>query len=224
MNKEIKWSLKPLKRVIDQTTRLHQCPIPIVAITGGFGSGKSTVSKWFKDQGFLTISADELVKLSYQTPKVLAYVMANSPHVLKSQNVINFPELRKWAFENPERLSALEKIIYQELPAIFLNQAQQSQNQNDVIIYEIPLLFEKGLESKVDLIITIIAPEQTQIDRAQKRDGSTTEVLRKILAEQGDLKDKARRSDVIIDNSGTVSELDGQLTGILNQYFELKKH
>jgi dephospho-CoA kinase len=181
-------------------TRLHQCPIPIVAITGGIASGKSTLVKFFRDQGVPCLSADELVKKIYRTPELLNFLKNKIPSVLTHENNIDFGELRKIFFSEKSLQKELESLIYQRLPSYFVKENQNYKNFS-WIVYEVPLLFEKQLEKLVDVVIVSwISPEE-QLKRLLKRDPQmNTETAHQILANQLPPDIKKKKADLIFVN------------------------
>ena len=212
------WKLKPnLIRLIPEK-RLHHCAVPIVAITGGIGSGKSTVMEFLRMAKLPTICADTLVKYAYEQNEVLEFLKENCPQVITADGV-NFPELRQLAFSQRHLLAQLESIIYTKLPTLFTETQKKKFPNDQVLVYEVPVLFEKNLQDQVDLIVTVLAPEHLQKKRIQVRDESSTEVIQSILDKQEDLQTKAKRSHVVIPNDQDLHALKIQVEKFIAQTF-----
>ena len=185
--------------------RLHQCPIPIIALTGGIASGKSTATKLFQKKGIKVVDADSLVKEIYRQKDSLDFVQKECPEaVLKGE--INFKILRQNFFlKNKEKnRKKFESFIYQKLPEKFLDKLSP---EDTFIIYDIPLLFEKNLTSLVDVKILVYAPPQIQLERLMKRDSISQNLAKKMLSLQWPIEKKKNKTDLIIDNSNSKEKL-----------------
>lgn len=195
--------------------RLYQCPVPIVGITGGIATGKSTVSKILREKQFGIIDADSLVKKIYKNPQVIEFIRKiNNETVIKDQ--INFKLLRKLVFENSEIKTNVETLIYEQLPQAFGNNLSQLLNEGHYFIfYDVPLLFEKGLNTKLDRTCTVYCPRQTQMKRLLKRDNISQDLAKSILDQQMDIEDKKQLSDYIINNTSNLESLKDQVDKFL---------
>lgn len=192
----------------DQETRLHNCPVPIIGLTGGIGTGKSTVSKILKEKGFFIIDADELVHEIYDEQETLDFVKTIAPEVVQN-NMLNFMILRKVAFEKKDLLKQLEDYLYQRMPSAFIEKVNQS--KVDLVIYDVPLLFEKGLHEKVDKSVVVYASKEQQLQRASSRDQCSTDVISQVIAKQMDIEEKKSKADIVIDNTKDLEHLKIQV-------------
>lgn len=186
-------------------TRLYGIPVPIIGLTGGIGSGKSTVAQLFKDVGIPVIDADKLVKSIYEKKSSYDFVYKHFPEAT-SENVIQFKKLREVAFMNAENQLVLENFIYSQLPDAF-KEAYQAQSVHEFVVYDVPLLFEKKLNDKIDTSVCVYAPKNTQIERLVKRDNISLDLSEKILSKQMDIEDKKLKSDLYIENLSDLSLL-----------------
>lgn len=184
--------------------RLYNIKIPIIGLTGGIATGKSTVSQMFEDLGASIICADQLVKNIYKLSESFEFINKNYPKAI-IENKIHFPTLRKIVFSNPKDQDEVEKFIYSKLPHEFLNALKK--NKNPFIIYDVPLLFEKGLDSKIDTIICVYAPRNIQKERLISRDNISSQLADNILNTQWDIEKKKSSSQIIIDNSQSLSKV-----------------
>lgn len=198
--------------------RLYQIPVPIIGLTGGIGTGKSTVATLLRKHGFAVIDADQNVKLVYQKPETLLFIKKNFPTAVLSDQ-IDFKKLREIVFINPDAKQLIEDYIYQHLPAVFL-EAYKMFNNPSVIIYDVPLLFEKQLHLLVDASVCVYAPRETQIKRLMSRDHSTRELAEKILSNQLDIEEKKKLSDFIIENTGDIHLLEKNVEEFLKNVTE----
>lgn len=203
---------------LNSADRLYQYDKPIVALTGGIATGKSTVTKLLEKKGLTIIDADQLVKSIYTTQESKDFIHKNYPSAW-AHGEIDFKKLRELVFSDSDVKSNVEGYIYQRLPDAFKEATSKIKNQ-DFYIYDVPLLFERGLEYKVDLTILVYAPRKVQLARLIDRDGSTEEIGNKILDQQIDIEEKKEKSDLVIDNSGSMIELAAEVDKLLLQILE----
>ena len=179
----------------------------LVGLTGGVATGKSTVAKMFKRRGAVVIDADELARevVKPDKPAWRQIVKMFGKTVLNPDRTLNRRELGAVVFGNRTKLRQLEQIIH---PRVAREQARRTRQaaRTDpaaVIIYDVPLLFEAGIDKRVDKIIVVTADRKTQIARLRKRNGlSQAEAIRRINC-QMPLAKKIQRADHVL--NGTVS-------------------
>lgn len=195
--------------------RLYQYKLPVIAITGGIATGKSTVTSLLEKEGLKIIDADQLVKSIYATQEAKEFIKENYPECM-SHNDINFKKLRELVFSKIEVKQKIENFIYLRLPKAFSEAASKISGQ-DFYIYDVPLLFERKLDHLVDQIIVVYAPRNVQLARVIDRDGSKQETANKILDQQMDIEEKKGKADFIINNSGTLEELSAEVDELLRK-------
>ena len=127
---------------LNNESRIYKLNVPVIGLTGGIASGKSTVTAILKEKDLPVIDADQLVKGIYALPETLDFIKKNYPEVIK-YGVIQFPLLRQKVFSNSDVKSKIEEFIYQRLPMAF-KLAFENLHQPSVVIYDVPLLFEKN--------------------------------------------------------------------------------
>lgn len=186
--------------------RLHGCNIPILGLTGGIASGKTTVANMLKDLGIEVINADELVKEIYSTQEAIGFIQKVAPECVINHD-INFPSLRQQVFDDESLQEKIETFIYARLPKKFLERAANS----PWVVYDVPLLFEKELNEMVDSILLIATKREIQKQRLIERDNSTEQLADKILDLQWPLEDKKKMSDYIIENNSNLESLKESL-------------
>ena len=186
----------------------------IIGLTGGIGSGKSTVSNILRKLGHYVIDADELVHEIYDLDLTRDYIKKIYPAAIDDNQNISFQRLREQAFKEPELLKNLETFIYEKIPFCFNQKLKE--NPCSYVIYDVPLLFEKKINEKVDLTITVFVDRETQKTRAMNRDQCSGDIIEKIIEKQMPLTSKRDQSDFVIDNSLTLELLEKQIIKLMN--------
>ena len=198
--------------------RLYNYDKPVVALTGGIATGKSTVTKLLEARGLQIIDADALVKSIYQKEETKEFIRTVFSAAWVNEE-ISFPKLRELVFQNPKVKEAVETFIYARLPQAFREAAEKIKDQN-FYFYDVPLLFERHMENKVDLKIVVYAPRSVQLARLIDRDGNKEEIGNKILEAQMDIEEKKEKADFVINNSGTLTELAAEVDQLLLQILD----
>ena len=199
---------------LNSSNRLHAFDKPIVAITGGIATGKSTVSEMLRKLGHFVIDADQLVKKIYAANDSIVFIKKLVPEAINNEQ-IDFKLLRKKFFDDPNLQSQIEQFIYSKLPQAFLDEASKMSSQ--FVFYDVPLLFDKKLDSKVDAHICVHVPTELQLTRLIERDKISKEDALKILAKQMPIDEKARLSHFVINNSGSKEESLKQVQQIISK-------
>jgi len=177
----------------------------LVGLTGGVATGKSTVAKMFKQCGAAVINADLLARQVVEPgkPAWRAIVKLFGKTVLNQDRSLDRQALGSIIFHNPKKRRQLERIIH---PRVAREQARLTKaitrkDPNAVVIYEVPLLFEAGVDKRVDKIIVVTADRNIQIARLNKRDGlSRAEAIRRIRS-QMPLAKKTQQADHLLNGT-----------------------
>jgi dephospho-CoA kinase len=193
--------------------RLYQIPVPIIGLTGGIGTGKSTVAELFRKQNIPVIDADKLVKNIYQLPETFPFIKQNFPAAIEDGKIV-FRKLREIVFINVDAKELLENYIYSHMPNEF-KKAYAAFSNPEFIVYDVPLLFEKKLHLLIDLSICVYAPREVQIARLMARDNSPRDLAESILSHQIDIEEKKKLSDRIIENNGDLVALENNFNLLL---------
>ena len=178
----------------------------LVGLTGGVATGKSTVAMMFEQCGAAVIDADLLARQVVEPgkPAWREIVTLFGKTVLRPDRSLDRQALGNIVFHNPKKRRQLERIIH---PRVAREQQRLVRRiakgkPRAVVIYEVPLLFEAGVDKRVDKIIVVTADRETQVSRLKKRNGlSRAEALRRILS-QMPLAKKIQQADHVLD--GTV--------------------
>ncbi|RKY79048.1 dephospho-CoA kinase [candidate division KSB1 bacterium] len=185
--------------------------VPVIGVTGIIGSGKSTVSSIFAKLGAKVFDADQVAKEITDTDqKVLAAIRADfGEAVFTSSGKLDRQKLAARAFSDPGALQALNPIVHPKVIQRlreFIAQAQTDPSTKLVVV-DIPLLYEIGLESAVDAVVVVEAPEEVCIQRAHHARGWSTDEIRQRLRNQLPQQEKVKRADFVISNDGTIEAL-----------------
>lgn len=186
-------------------SRLYNIPVPIIGLTGGIATGKSSVAELFRQDGIPVIDADKLVKTIYQTPEAFDFISTHFPEAIEN-NLIEFKRLREKVFSKSENQKKVEEFIYQRLPLTF-KQAYDHYVDAPFIVYDVPLLFEKNIYKYVDITVCVYAPKTTQLKRLINRDHISVDLAEKIISKQMDIEEKKNKSKLFIDNSESLDRL-----------------
>ncbi len=188
-----------------------------IAITGGAGTGKSTVARMFAELGAEVLDADAIARdvVAVGQPAWVELRRLYGEDYFNPDGSLNRSKLAQRVFADPEarrRLDALiHPLVIRELQARAANLAGRGA---DLVIVEVPLLFEAGREGAFDRVIVVTAPEADQIRRLRERDGRGEPEIRGILAAQWPLADKVARADYVVHNDGNFEGTRQQVQNI----------
>jgi len=191
----------------------------LVGLTGGIATGKSTVAGMFKRCGAVVIDADALAREVVQPgkPAWREIVKAFGKTVLNPDRTLNRPALGTKVFGHPAKLRQLEHMIHPRVAREQRRLTRQAarKDPNAVVIYDVPLLFEAGIDERVDTTIVVTADRETQIARLKKRNGlSRAEALRRINS-QMPLAQKRRLANYVLNGTLSLPELREQVGSLL---------
>ncbi|GEN51363.1 dephospho-CoA kinase [Alkalibacterium pelagium] len=186
----------------------------ILGLTGGIATGKSTVSRFFESQGIPVVDADKGARLVME-PGQAAYhavVKAFGQEILTEDGAVDRTGLGAIVFNDPAKLSKLNETVHSHvLNWIRDEKSKLIKADHSMIVLDIPLLYEIGLESEVDAVMVVYVDPQTQLKRLMKRDGLSDRDAQKRIDAQKSIDIKAEKADVIIDNRGSIEETEDQL-------------
>ena len=185
-----------------------------IALTGSIGMGKSTVASMFADAGVPVFDADAAVR-QLQGPggTLVERIGELFPGCVRS-GTLDRECLAQIVLEDPAKLAALEAIVH---PAVrdWWQAFIDSNCDAEVLVFEIPLLFETGGEKEFDKVIVVSAPPEVQRARALERQGMSPAKLESILRRQMPDEEKRKRADFVIDTSVDLSTTEAQVRDIL---------
>ena len=199
----------------------------VIGLTGGIGSGKTTVSNLFSAHGVPIIDADLVAREVVEPgqPGLDQIIHLFGCEMLASDGTLDRGRLRKQVFSNETARKELEQMLHPLIRARI--KRRLSVIEAPYVILAIPLLLEGGRVDQVDRILVIDAEESQQVARACARDGENEAQVRAILAAQCSRKDRLTAADDVIYNTGDLDELKTQVAHMHNHYLRLvagKKH
>ena len=171
----------------------------IIGLTGGIGSGKTTIAKYFKSFGIPVFIADDEARKIMQSPEIINAVKNTFGEDIFENGILNREKLAKIVFNDSEKLEKLNSIVHPAVKKHF--ELWLIENKTvPYIIYEAAILFESGRYKDCDIIVTVTAPIETRLQRVLERDKTTRElVLKKMEAQWSDEK-RIAKSDFVIEN------------------------
>ncbi|MFN8325216.1 dephospho-CoA kinase [Flavobacterium sp.] len=172
----------------------------IIGLTGGIGSGKTSIAKYFEQNGIPVYIADDRAKMVSSKPEVVKKIItAFGNEILDNNKSISKEKLSNIVFTDKKKLQLLNSIIHPEVKKDFIEWVKM-QNK-PFVIKEAAILFESGSYKDCDLIITIIAPIEERIKRVMLRDNISREKVLDRISNQWSDEERIKKSDFIIENT-----------------------
>lgn len=178
----------------------------IIGLTGGIASGKSTVSKYLAEKGFKVYDADKIAKdISEKKSVQEEIILTFGNKILDENGNVDRKKLKEIVFEDKEKLKQLNAIIHPKV--IDFYKKLKEKNTDEIIIFDVPLLFESGIEKFCDKILVVISDYEIQLNRIVERDKIDRELASKIIKSQLSNKERIKKADVVIDNNSSLEDL-----------------
>ena len=201
--------------------------MPVIGLTGGIATGKSTVGELLRKRGATLFSADEVAReiTSAGSPVLDEIAGAFGAQYLQSDGELDRKRLGALVFSDPDARLKLEAITHPRILAELRRRIAKSEaiDPGNLVVVEAPLLFEAGMEPWFDAVLTVVAGHETQVKRLRNSRGlSETEAASRI-ASQMSLDEKAERSDFVIRNEGSLDELAASVDELLQGLLSVKK-
>jgi dephospho-CoA kinase len=171
----------------------------IIGLTGGIGSGKSSIAKHIESLGIPVYIADTEAKKILDTADVIAKVIALFGDDILENGKIDRKKIAELVFQDQEKLKKYNAIIHPEVYLHFQNWVKQHNNY-PLVVKEAAILFESGSYKDCDKIILVTAPKENRIQRVMKRDAVTREAVEQRMSHQWDDETKKSMSDFVIEN------------------------
>ncbi len=183
-----------------------------VGLTGGIGAGKSEVSGRLAAQGAIVIDADAIARevVAPGTAGLAAVTEAFGSGVLHPDGGLDREALGEIVFADPARLAALNRIVH-PLVGRRMAELESGAGQHAIVVHDVPLLAENDLSAGYDLVVVVDAPPHVQLDRLTRQRGMTAEQARARMAAQASRDKRLAIADLVVDNSGSLAELDRQV-------------
>ena len=185
----------------------------LVGLTGGIGSGKSTVAELLAERGAVVIDADDLARRAV-APGTAGFdrvVETFGRDILGPDGGIDRATLADVVFADPSRLRELEAIVHPEVARLLVESLEPYRDTDDVIVYAVPLLAERGMAEGFDVVVVVVADVDRRIERLMRDRGMTAEEVRARVAAQLTDEERARVADVLLDNDGEPERLIPQV-------------
>jgi dephospho-CoA kinase len=184
----------------------------LVGLTGGIGSGKSTVAEMLRERGAVILDADAFARdaVAPGTDGLRRVVERFGAGILDGEGALDRRGLAAIVFADPEALDDLEAIVHPEVRRAIADGVAANLDADRVVVLVNPLLIEMGTHRDCDTVVVISVSPETQVRRAVSR-GLSEDDVRARIAAQLPLEERAAAADVILDNEGTVEELGGQV-------------
>jgi dephospho-CoA kinase len=185
----------------------------LVGLTGGIGTGKSTVARMLEKRGAVVFDADALARQAVApgTPGFDEVVERFGPNVLAPGGGLDREALASIVFADQAARRDLEGIVHPEVRRMFAEGCEEYRDSDRVVVFSAPLLVETGMHTAFDLLIVVSAPVATQIERLMRDRGMPERDVQARIDAQLPLGAKEEVADVIVHNEGTLEDLEAQV-------------
>jgi dephospho-CoA kinase len=192
----------------------------VVGVTGGIGSGKSAVTQRFEQHGITVVDADVVARVVVEPGRpALAEIAGHfGPGILLEDGSLDRAALRKRVFADESERLWLERLTHPLIGAEILDQVNASTSPYTIL--SSPLLLDTGQKALVDCVVVVDVPEDVQLQRTMQRDSNDADQVRRIMAAQMPRADRLEKSDYIIDNSGSLEELEQQVDDLHRTFLQ----
>jgi dephospho-CoA kinase len=185
----------------------------LVGLTGGIGSGKSTVARMLEERGAVVFDADLLAREAVEpgTPGHTAVIERFGADVLAPGGELDREALASIVFADPSARRDLEQIVHPEVRRLFAEGSEAYRDTDRIVVFSAPLLVESGMHTAFEILVVVSATVATQIERLMRQRGMSEPAIRARIDAQAPLEDKAAVADFLVDNEGTLAELESQV-------------
>ena len=187
----------------------------LIGLTGGIGSGKSTVSSLLAKRGAVVIDADAITRELQQPGAPLLGVLAErfGAHIIAADGSLIREELRNIAFSDADALKDLNKIVHPAVATEMDRRMEEVRNTDKVVILDIPLLTENPRKGLCGIVVVDV-PVEVQVARLAEFRGMKEEDARAVIAKQATREERTKIADQVIDNSGDLESLQAQVDAV----------
>jgi dephospho-CoA kinase len=187
----------------------------LVGLTGGIGSGKSTVASRLAERGALILDADEFAReaVTVGSPGLDAVVRRFGRGVLRDDGSLDRAKLAEIVFADEQARRDLEAIVHPYVRRRIADGVTENAPSDRIVVLVNPLLIEMGTHRDCDVVVVVSAGEETQVRRSVER-GMGEDDVRARIAAQLPLDERARQADVLVDNEGTLEDLERQVEAL----------
>lgn len=187
----------------------------LIGLTGGIGSGKSTVSALLADHGAVIIDADRITRELQEpgTDVFGAMVERFGPAIVAADGTLDRQAVADIVFRDPEALQALNAIVHPAVAAEIGRRLQEAADTDHVVVLDVPLLVESGRDDLAALVVVDVDPE-VAVERLVAQRGMREDDARARMAHQAGREDRLARADEVLDNAGDRESLRAQVDGL----------
>ncbi len=187
----------------------------IIGLTGGIASGKSTVAKMLVEKGAHLLDADKLAREAVEPDQPAWRDLVNwlGESILLPDRSIDRVKLANLVFNDKRKMEKLNKIVHPWVGSRFIARSEKIKKEDPhaILVYDIPLLIEAGMQKMVDHILLVYVPREVQVARLQQRDGLSPGEAELRLKAQMPLEEKRKQAHTVIDNSGPLASTARQV-------------
>lgn len=189
----------------------------VIGITGGIGSGKTTVTKYLSEKGFQVVDADTISRnLMDESETVSQVADCFGKDILDENGNVDRKKLRGMVFSDENLLEMLNGILHPKIRKQIEKELQRLKKEgHQTIFLDAPLLIENNLDRMVDEVWMVSCSLETQIDRVVKRDGSNRKEVESIIERQMPIEEKLKHADLVFQNEGSIEDLKNSVEGAL---------
>lgn len=187
----------------------------LIGLTGGIAAGKSTVSALLAEHGAEIVDADQIARLVVLPGEPAWHKIREhfGADVIAEDGAIDRHKLAERAFADPGKVALLNEITHPAILERIADQLEALAGKDVVAVLDAPLLIETGLDAGVDLVVVVNAPREAQIERLEAKGIDRAQATARIAA-QADERQRLERADVVIDNDGTLPELEAKVDAV----------
>ncbi len=189
----------------------------VVGLTGGIGAGKSTVAALLLEEGVRVVSADALAHDALESPGIRKeMVRLFGEGALHPDGTVNRKAVAEIVFAREGKRQELNALIHPEVRRRF-QEIRNTLHEGEILVYDVPLLFEAGLDGEFDLTVVVTAPEELRLQRVRQRNGWSEEEFRQRENSQLPLSEKERRAHRVLRNDSSLEELRHGIRELLKE-------
>ena len=169
--------------------------------------------------GIRVVDADIVAREVMESKEVIKKISDEfGENILDSEGELDRSKLREMVFSSKSRVKILNSIVHPSVIDRFKNEREKSMRTREVLVFDIPLLFEAKMENLCDKVIVVYVDSETQIKRVMERDGSKRETALNIIKNQMSLSEKLEKADIKIQNDGTIEELEKKIKEVFSKF------
>jgi len=185
----------------------------LVGLTGGIGSGKSTVAGMLAKRGAVVLDADRFARVAIEpgSPGFAKVLESFGDGVRGPDGSIDRDALARVVFADPAKRRRLEAITHPEVARLFAEATAPYRDTDTIVVYDVPLLVENGLEGMFDTVVVVTAPEDVRSERLTTDRGMSATAVRDRIASQATDEERAKVATFVIENDGSLDDLRGRV-------------